>query len=126
VLTLAHLLQQSSVTLEEIDNVDDFVQKLERIEPPGQMISLLNDPLLQKLLDLRNLPILNKRTELWLSTCLEEIYIAARSGIEGYPYLTEILEGLYRHVQYTKVSKPRPFGSLTYVPRRSILWLPTS
>jgi hypothetical protein len=28
--------------------VDDFVEKLDRTEPPGQLVAVLTDPLLQK------------------------------------------------------------------------------
>jgi centromere protein I len=100
-----HVEQQTSVTLEEIDNVEDFVGKLERIEPPGQMVSFLTDPLLQKFVDLNPSPIIVRRIDLWLSTCLEEEYEAISSGAETSAYLEELLDGLYRHTQYTNVSR---------------------
>jgi centromere protein I len=93
------------VTLEGIDNVDDFVQKLDRIEPPGQLVSLLVDPLLQKYVDLKPSPIISTRIGLWLATCLEEQYEAARLGTEDDRYLSEVLDGLLKYGQYTKVSK---------------------
>jgi centromere protein I len=91
------------VTLEEIDNVDDFVAKLEKIEPPAQMVSFLADPLLQKLVDLKPSPITDSRIELWLATYLEEEYNAARSGLEASPDLTDFLDSLYKHTHFTKV-----------------------
>lgn len=99
----AHVALQSSVTLEEIDNADDFVGKLDRIEPPGQMISFLKDPLLQKYVDLKPSPILGRRIELWLATCLEEEYNTVRTGLQPTAELSSILEGLYAHAQYSKV-----------------------
>lgn len=92
-----------SVTLEEIDNAEDFVEKLERIEPPGQMISFLIDPLLQKYVELNPSDIVQKRIELWLSTYLEEEYTAASSGLATSEYFVELLDGLFKHTQYTKV-----------------------
>ena len=91
------------MTLEGIDNVDDFVDQLERIEPPGQLISYLTDPLLQKFVELKPSPIMLRRIELWLSTCLEEQYNALKEGSIDHQYLSEILDGLVKHAQYTKV-----------------------
>ncbi|KAF1997181.1 Mis6-domain-containing protein [Amniculicola lignicola CBS 123094] len=97
---------ETSVTLEEIDCVEDFVEKLDRIEPPGQLISCLTDPLLQKFLALNPSEIARRRLDLWLSTCLEEEYNAADQGIETSSDLSEILKGLWRHAQYTKELLP--------------------
>ena len=47
------LTKQSSVTLEDVRNVDDFISKLDRLELPSQLGAVLDDPLLQKLLMLR-------------------------------------------------------------------------
>lgn len=91
------------MTLEGIDNVEDFVEKLDRIEPPGQLISFLTDPLLQKYVELKPSPIVATRIDLWLATCLEEQYAAERQGTGDIPYASEILDGLLRHSQYTKV-----------------------
>jgi centromere protein I len=93
------------VTLEGIDNVDDFVGKLDRIEPPGQLVSLFTDPLLQKYVDLKPSPINSTRIGLWLATCLEEQFEAARLGNGDDRYLSEVLDGLLKYGQYTKVSK---------------------
>ncbi|KAF2652433.1 Mis6-domain-containing protein [Lophiostoma macrostomum CBS 122681] len=93
---------ETSVTLEEIDSVEDFVGKLERIEPPGQMISFLTDPLLQKYVALKPSPITSRRIELWLSASLEEECNAARAGSEDSSYLFELAGGLGNHSQYDK------------------------
>jgi centromere protein I len=91
------------VTLEGIDNVDDFVEKLDLIEPPGQMISFLTDPLLQKYVELRPSPISSTRINLWLATCLEELYNAERLGTSEPQYLKEIFSSLVNHAECTKV-----------------------
>lgn len=44
---------KASVTLEEVENVDDFVSKLDKLELPNQLVAVLEDPLLQKLLLLK-------------------------------------------------------------------------
>jgi hypothetical protein len=43
---------KSSVTLEEIDTVHDFVGKLDKIQAPDQLVAVIEDPLLQKYLQL--------------------------------------------------------------------------
>jgi centromere protein I len=92
------------VTLEGIDNVEDFVEKLERIEAPGQMVSFLTDPLLQKYVELSDLPVIAQRIRLWLSICLEDQHNAIKEGVVDSRYLSDILDGLLKHTQYTKVS----------------------
>lgn len=125
-LYVAHILLQASVTLEEIDNADDFVGKLEKIEPPGQMVSFLIDPLLQKYVALNPSPLIAKRIELWLATCLEEEYNAVKSGQDASASLAELLEGLYQHVQYSKVREPRSHGSPADSTRLYTPWSPHS
>ncbi|CAI6329433.1 unnamed protein product [Periconia digitata] len=97
---------EASVTLEGIDNVDDFVGKLDKIDPPGQLISFLTDPLLQKYVNLKPSPILERRIELWLSNCLEEHYNDTKEGTIDSISLSEILDGLLKHAQYTKKLMP--------------------
>ncbi|KAF2865583.1 Mis6-domain-containing protein [Massariosphaeria phaeospora] len=97
---------EASVTLEEIDNVDDFVEKLDRIEPPGQMISLLHDPLLQKYIELRPTPTSVRRIDLWLSTCLDDQYNAATSGTRSSTSGSEVFEGLLKQTRCTNTLLP--------------------
>jgi centromere protein I len=92
------------VTLEGIDNVEAFVEKLDKIEPPGQLISFLTDPLLQKYVELRPSPVISARISLWLATCLEEQVSATELSTEDPTFLAELFDGLLRHAQYTKVS----------------------
>ncbi|KAF1938471.1 Mis6-domain-containing protein [Clathrospora elynae] len=97
---------ETSVTLEGIDNVNDFVDKLDRIEPPGQLISFLTDPLLQKYVYLKPSPIVSARIDLWLATCLEEQYEAEQLGNGDSQYLNDVLDGILKHAQYTKSLHP--------------------
>ena len=41
------------MTLEEVRDMDDFVNKLHKLELPSQMVAVLDDKLLQNLLALR-------------------------------------------------------------------------
>lgn len=108
---------ETSVTLEGIDNVEDFVERLDTIEPPGQLISLLTDPLLQKYVDLKPTPITIARIGLWLATCLEDQFEEERLGNGSPQYLAELLQGLLRHTQYTKTLHPTVLAFLEgYIP----------
>ncbi|KAJ4378688.1 Phosphate metabolism transcription protein [Didymella sp. IMI 355093] len=97
---------ESSVTLEGIDTVEAFVEKLERIEPPGQLISFLTDPLLQKYVDLKPSPVVSARINLWLATCLEDQIAPVALKTEDPAFLTELLDGLLQHARYTKTLLP--------------------
>ncbi|KAI4706482.1 hypothetical protein J4E89_008900 [Alternaria sp. Ai002NY15] len=108
---------ESSATLEGIDSVDDFVEKLDRIEPPGQLIALLVDPLLQKYIDLKPSPITASRLGNWLATCLEEQFEEYRQGAANDKYLSEILDGLLRYARYMKSLHPTVLAFLrAYLP----------
>jgi centromere protein I len=97
---------EASVTLEGIDNVEDFVEKLDLIEPPGQMISYLTDPLLQKYVELKPEPIVSTRIDLWLSTCLEDLYEGERLGNSDPQYVQDMLDGLFKHAEHAKELHP--------------------
>ncbi|KAK3216910.1 hypothetical protein GRF29_1g1314434 [Pseudopithomyces chartarum] len=97
---------KASVTLEGIDNVEDFIEKLDRIELPGQMISFLTDPLLQKYVELTSSPIISQRIQLWLQSCLKDQYNATVEGVVETHFLSDILDGLLKHAQYTKTLLP--------------------
>ncbi|KAI1342636.1 Mis6-domain-containing protein [Xylariaceae sp. FL0016] len=64
---------ENSVTLEEIENVEGFVNKLESIELPNQLIAVLGDPLLQKFLYLRPQSEAHQRVGNWLSSYAQDL-----------------------------------------------------
>jgi len=99
--------------------VEDFVEKLDRIEPPGQMISFLTDPLLQKYVDLKPSLITSTRIDLWLALCLEEQYEGERLGNGDSQYLSEVLNGLLKHAQYIKALHPTV---LAFLKEYLLLW----
>jgi centromere protein I len=94
---------QLSVTLEEIDSVDDFVARLERIELPNQIISSLQDPLLQKYLALNPDELAVTRMELWLSRYLNDELDLAREHLPASPQFSELLGWLQSQSCFAKV-----------------------
>ncbi|KAJ9143753.1 Centromere protein I [Pleurostoma richardsiae] len=64
---------ENSVTLEEIDNVDSFVQNIEKIELPNQLVAVLVDPLLQKLMVLRQDHEASRRASNWIMACISDL-----------------------------------------------------
>ncbi|OAA66085.1 Mis6 domain-containing protein [Cordyceps fumosorosea ARSEF 2679] len=64
---------EDSVTLEEIENVQSFVDKMDKLELPNQLVAVLADPLLQKLLLLRPSAESYMRVANWLNAALQEV-----------------------------------------------------
>jgi centromere protein I len=92
---------QSSVTLEEVENVNDFIEKLDRLELPNQLVSALGDPLLQKLLALRSSD--TKRIESWLSAFFNDELQLGEYGQPPSSRLSSMLQSVLNYTQYTKV-----------------------
>ncbi|KAJ8131929.1 hypothetical protein O1611_g1693 [Lasiodiplodia mahajangana] len=92
---------ENSVTLEEIESVDGFVKNLEKIELPNQLIAILRDPLLQKLLFLRPQAQAHLRACHWLSSYAQDM-MAADSEV----HLIDILSILKGYVTATKSLPP--------------------
>ncbi|KAI1117322.1 Mis6-domain-containing protein [Nemania sp. NC0429] len=92
---------ENSITLEEVESVDGFVKNLEKIELPNQLIAILGDPLLQKLLLLRPQAQAHLRACHWLSSYAQDV-IAGDSDL----YLVDILNMLRSYVVATKMLPP--------------------
>ncbi|KAK8017449.1 hypothetical protein PG993_013775 [Apiospora rasikravindrae] len=92
---------ESSVTLEEIENADGLVKALETIEMPNQLISVLSDPLLQKLLLLRPDAESMQRASNWLVSCAQDLV----SG-DGDSELEGILEIMRDYARATRNLPP--------------------
>ncbi|KAI2643432.1 Mis6-domain-containing protein [Xylaria nigripes] len=92
---------ENSVTLEEIDSVDGFVKNLEKIELPNQLIAVLGDPLLQKLLLLRPQAQAHLRACNWLNSYAQDM-MAGDSDVS----LVGILSILKTYVTATKALPP--------------------
>ena len=96
----APLIRQTSVTLEEIDSAGSLVQNLEKIELPSQLVAVLADPLLRKLLLLipqaQSLQRISNGLSFYLSDVLDG---TADDGFSG------VLEVLRDYATHTKVYK---------------------
>ena len=93
-------------TLEDIRNVDDFVNKLELIEPPSQIIAGLQDPLLQKYILLRISKDASQRLEFWLLRHFEEEIETLKEGFGLSVTLPEILSALASYTESSKELAP--------------------
>lgn len=95
---------QSSITIEEIDGAHDFIEKLEKIALPNQLISAIDDPLLQKYVVLRGSDLPAQRIDDWLSMFFDaQLRFQEHSEGLGRP-LIEVLEKALNHARYTKVT----------------------
>lgn len=96
---------QDSVTLEEIENVQSFVQNMDKLELPNQLVAVLADPLLQKLLLLRPSTESYQRVANWLNSVLQDVI----DGDADEATLWEVLEVVRDFVVQTKVNITRPW-----------------
>lgn len=91
---------ESSITLEEIENVKEFVQKLDKIELPNQLVSVIGDPLLQKLLSLKSTEITLRRVNNWLEAFFED---NASSDEASETKILDMLTAIRDYARYSKV-----------------------
>ncbi|PMD43361.1 Mis6 domain protein [Hyaloscypha variabilis F] len=101
--------QESSITLEEIEDVHEFVRKLEKIEPPNQLVAAINDTLLQKYLLLRSSDTDSQRIDSWLFALFED-QLEDSTSSEG-----KIFETLEAVLGYTEYNKKLPSACLAYL-----------
>ncbi|KAL2129135.1 hypothetical protein VTI74DRAFT_8183 [Chaetomium olivicolor] len=94
--------QESSVTLEEIDNAESFVRNLEKIELPTQLVAVLADPLLQKFLLLRPDGEASSRVSNWVLACLQDV----ASGDADSVLLFDMLEVIHDYAVSIKTLPP--------------------
>ncbi|KAI1377312.1 Mis6-domain-containing protein [Hypoxylon crocopeplum] len=92
---------EKSVTLDEIENVNGFVNNLERIELPNQLIAVLVDPLLQKLLLLKPQAEAHQRASNWLESYGQDL-MSGEPGADP----SDCLEMLKTFVSSTKTFPP--------------------
>jgi centromere protein I len=85
--------------LEEIEDVHDFVQKLEKIEPPNQLVAVIGDPLLQRLLQLRSSDKYEKRINNWLHAFFED---QLHNPEPSEAKILEMLQAIYKYTQFTR------------------------
>lgn len=92
--------QESSVTLEEIESVEGFVNKLEKIDLPNQLVAVLNDPLLQKLLQLKRSDMISDRIDHWLMAFFDDQLADPSSSVNE---TLDILHAIRNYARFTKV-----------------------
>ncbi|KAI9729510.1 MAG: hypothetical protein M1818_008482 [Claussenomyces sp. TS43310] len=112
----ASIILLSSVTLEEIETVDNFIGKLEKIELPNQLVAVFGDPLLQKLLQLKSNDTTLSRIDNWLEAFFED-QLADSSQSES-----PILDMLTAIRDYTRFSKMLPPVCLKYLQSMLPVW----
>jgi len=96
---------KSSVTLEEINSVDDLVNKLDILEPPNRLVSALKDPLLQKYMGLVTSEEMQQRLTLWLVRYFDEELENLREEFRASENLSEVLSGLLSYTRYSGVGR---------------------
>ncbi|ERT02869.1 hypothetical protein HMPREF1624_01172 [Sporothrix schenckii ATCC 58251] len=101
VVTTIHA-QEESVTLEEIDSAAGLAAHFETIELPAQLVAVLADPLLQKLLQLRPADEAFKRVDNWLEACVA----STASGDSSRDELMDLLEVVHDYITSTKTFPP--------------------
>ncbi|EEU44682.1 uncharacterized protein NECHADRAFT_49005 [Fusarium vanettenii 77-13-4] len=93
---------EDSVTLEEIENATDFAKKIDKLELPNQMVAVLVDPLLQKLMLLRPNEESDQRIANWLNSILEDV----TEGFENEETLFDMMDILRDYVVSAKNLPP--------------------
>lgn len=106
---------EDSVTLEEIEDTTGFVRNLEKIELPNQLVAVLADPLLQKLILLRPSDEADQRIANWLNSALQDVI----DGDAEEAMLFDVLDILR---DYVVSSKKLPPLILNFFARFLPLW----
>ncbi|MCJ1375473.1 hypothetical protein MMC20_006709 [Loxospora ochrophaea] len=95
--------EESSTTLEEVESVDDLIERLEKIELPSQAIAVLDDPLLQKYLAIRPTKPFLERLQQWLAMFFDEYVQTANDPKSNTEDLWILLEKALSYTRHTKV-----------------------
>lgn len=89
----------------------DFIQKLEKIELPNQLVAVIGDPLLQNLLQLKSNNTIKQRIDNWLTAFFED---QLESGGFTGSALLDMLAAIKEYTSFTKVCvKPHSLYSRT-------------
>ncbi|KAI9831947.1 MAG: hypothetical protein M1826_002675 [Phylliscum demangeonii] len=116
---LSFRAHEKSVTLEEIDDLEDLIDKFDRLELPSQAVSILGDPLLQKYLVLRPSESSSRRVHNWLVTFFEDELDSMRAGAKVSKQLLSLLEAILSYARYTKTL---PAACETFLERYLLGW----
>jgi centromere protein I len=92
-------------SLEELRDISHFVDKLDKIELPNQIISTLGDAMAQKYLHLVQSELAHHRLNEWLRSFLEDKLETLREDEDDEPEtLSYVLDFVVGYASYTKVS----------------------
>ncbi|KAJ5147878.1 Centromere protein Cenp-I [Penicillium atrosanguineum] len=106
VLQTSHVSSKHT-SLEEIRDVSHFVEKIEKIELPNQIISTLGDAMAQKYLHLTQSEAASHRLDEWLRCFLEDKLEQIGEGDEDEPeVLSYVLSFVEGYAAYTKQLLP--------------------
>ncbi|KAJ5825814.1 Centromere protein Cenp-I [Penicillium riverlandense] len=90
-------------SLEEIRDIGHFVEKIDRIELPNQIISTLGDAIAQKYLFLVQPEAAHRRLDEWLRSFLEDKLEQLREDVDDEPEtLSYVLDFVVGYASYTK------------------------
>ncbi|KAI5461204.1 Mis6-domain-containing protein [Mariannaea sp. PMI_226] len=106
---------EDSITLEEVENTAGFVKNLEKIELPSQLVAVLADPLLQKLIQLRPSEDSDQRIANWLNSALQDVL----DGDADESLLFDVLDVLK---EYVVSAKKLPSLLLNFFARFLPMW----
>ncbi|KAK4451880.1 centromere protein I [Podospora aff. communis PSN243] len=98
--------QEESITLEEVDNPEFFAENLEKIELPTQLVAILADPLLQKLMLLRPDAEGFSRVSYWLAASMNDI----ASGDADPSSFLDLVDIIHEYTTSTKNLPPLLIG----------------
>lgn len=90
------------MTLEEVENANSLAKNLHKLELPNQLVAVLADPVLQKLLLLRPSDEAYQRIGNWLHAVLHDVI----DGSADQDTLWELLDVVKDFVVQTKVCRP--------------------
>ncbi|KKK25738.1 hypothetical protein ARAM_002213 [Aspergillus rambellii] len=107
-------------SLEELRGVDHFIERLEKIELPNQIISTIGDRLAQKYLFLAQPEVANRRLDDWLRSFLSDQLEYARDfddeGVETLGYVLTLA------VSYVRYIKDIPEAFISFLRSYLPLW----
>lgn len=84
--------------------MEDFVQYLEKIELPNQLVAAIGDPLLQKFLQLKYSEVTSRRIDNWLLAFFEDQLETSNSAAGN---ILSMLQAILEYTRYTKVYSPQ-------------------
>lgn len=113
-------VSRNHTSLEELRGISHFVEKLDKIELPNQIISALGDGLGQKYLSLVQSELANQRLEDWLEGFLNDKLESIRDDADDDPEtLTYVLT---LAVDYARLLKETPAALLSFLKLYLPLW----